>query len=222
MNVSLGYYPYAIILFIMLVTIVAHLYMMSLVKRYSSIHVPIPGNPVSLISSLATDICPGLRVQTNRKKFSDCYDAREKVIILSEQNALYMNVSSLAISFHEVGHALQARYSSKILSFMKYLHPLTVTSLFATPTFLVAGLFIHKPLGLVGLVAYVPFCIYFLATVLLERDANRRAIALLSGFIEGETLHKAERILVSALNVYIAFALFTMLMFPLIVQIIIE
>ena len=113
-------------------------------------------------------------------RLSDHYDPRKKVLRLSSGVAQSASVASLAISAHELGHAIQDQEDYSPLKLRAALIPAVNIGSYLGWIMILAGIFLQMTnLAWIGLIVFSGGAIFSLATLPVELDASKRAKQLL-------------------------------------------
>ena len=131
---------------------------------------------------------------------TDHYDPRNMVLRLSDSTANANSVAALGVAAHEVGHVLQHRDGYAPLMLRTAAVPLVnIGSNLSWPLFLFGLIFSWDPLVYVGIA---------LITLPVEFNASKRAMAALEsgGYLQGEELRGAKKVLSAAAMTYVASA----------------
>lgn len=150
-----------------------------------------------------------------RKGFlTDAYSSSKKVVFLSEEVYGSSSVSALAVTAHELGHALQDKENPKTLKRLSVLSMLgNILGRIMFPLILVGLILFLSNQSLYGLVCLgVAVAIFILSLVLklmtisIEKDASKNALLLLERqrVLNQEELVMAKKMLDAALLTYIA------------------
>lgn len=150
---------------------------------------------------------------------TDHYDPSNKVLRLSQNIYSGVDVAALGIAAHEVGHAIQHNKGYAPLVIRNGFYPISALGSNLGPTMVLIGLVIGG-LGSVstivmniGIVLFA-FAVFFsLVTLPVEFDASSRAIKILDkgGFLDGEELVGAKKVLGAAALTYVAAAVMSVL-----------
>ena len=172
----------------------------------------------NIFASMVSQMYLNGKVKVGRRSgyLTDAYMSSRKVVFLSEQIFDNSSVAALAITAHELGHALQDKENPQTLNRRD---SLGVAAKFLgymmTPLF-IAGivLFFAMPLNLVYCIACLSGAIgiFFLAlivkglTISIEKDASAKAIAFLRdmNILDEDEIPYAKKLLKAALLTYIA------------------
>jgi hypothetical protein len=126
----------------------------------------------------------GVNLQGTRGALSDHYDPRSQTLKLSPSVAQGRSVASLAITAHEIGHALQDQQAYLPLRFRAALVPIANVGSTLGWIFIFVGLFLRSAFGtqlaMVGVGAFALGSLFALATIPVELNASNRAKSLLS------------------------------------------
>jgi uncharacterized protein len=133
----------------------------------------------------------GLNVSVNgvRGKLTDNYDPRRKVLNLSEGVYNSPSVAALAITAHELGHAMQDREGYFPLKLRAAMVPaVNIGSYLGWILILIGMIFRQTNLSWIGVLVFSGSALFALATLPVEFNASARAKQLLTdtGMIVGE------------------------------------
>jgi hypothetical protein len=129
----------------------------------------------------------------------DQYDSERRTIRLTRGVFYGTNTYAAAIAAHEVGHALQEQFwAMRVRRFIVWIAPWFFIGtggviVFAPP----AG----QVVGLVGLLS--AWCFFRTISVILERDATKRALDLLERQLDEASMIEARYVLRQALRTYL-------------------
>lgn len=140
---------------------------------------------------------------------TDHYDPRQRVLRLSPSVYGGTSVAALGVAAHEAGHALQHANDYVPLGIRNNLFPVaSIGSQMAFPLFFMGLVFSWDTLMLVGIWFFIAALAFQVATLPVEFNASRRAIAQLStgGYITQNELPHAKRVLDAAALTYVAAA----------------
>ncbi|OGO11290.1 MAG: zinc metallopeptidase [Chloroflexi bacterium RBG_16_47_49] len=130
-----------------------------------------------------------VNVEGIRGKLSDHYDPRQKVLRLSEGVYNSPSVAALAITAHELGHAMQDREGYFPLRLRAALVPAINIGSYLGWILIILGLILRQTdLAWLGVLVFSGGAIFALATLPVELNASARAKQLLTdtGMIVGE------------------------------------
>lgn len=146
---------------------------------------------------------------------TDHYDPTNKTLRLSTNVYRGTDVAALGIAAHEVGHAIQHNKRYSPLTIRNAMFPISSLGSSLGPILVLIGIFIGS-LGslseifvLGGIVLFSFAVLFSVCTLPVEFNASARAIKILSqgGFLDGEELVGAKKVLQAAALTYIAAAL---------------
>ena len=140
---------------------------------------------------------------------TDHYDPRNMVLRLSDSTANANSVAALGVAAHEVGHVLQHREGYAPLMLRTAAVPLVnIGSNLSWPLFLFGLIFSWDPLVYVGIALFMLAVLFALITLPVEFNASKRAMAALEsgGYLQGEELRGAKKVLSAAAMTYVASA----------------
>ncbi len=151
------------------------------------------------LGNLPVELIPG--------NLTDHYDPRERVLRLSEPVYASKSLAALGVAAHEAGHAIQHAEGYTPMMIRHSLVPLAnLGSQLLIPAIIGGVLFSFKPLLYIGIVAYFFAVVFSIVTLPVEFDASKRALRTLetSGYLIGEELDGARKVLRAAAMTYIA------------------
>ena len=131
----------------------------------------------------------GIQVEGVRGKLTDNYDPRQKTLHLSEGVFSSPSVAALAITAHELGHAMQDRDGYLPLRLRATLVPaVNIGSYLGWILIFIGMIFRMTNLAWLGVLVFSGGAIFALATLPVELNASARAKELLTstGMIVGE------------------------------------
>ncbi len=138
---------------------------------------------------------------------TDHYDPSQRVLRLSEPVYGNTSLAALGVAAHEAGHAIQHAEGYAPMAIRHSLVPLAnLGSQLLIPAIIGGILFSFKPLVYIGIVAYFFAVAFSVVTLPVEFDASRRALRTLetSGYLVGEELDGARKVLKAAAMTYVA------------------
>jgi Zn-dependent membrane protease YugP len=140
---------------------------------------------------------------------SDHYDPRSKVLRLSPDVYRSNSIAAAGIAAHELGHALQDSKGYAPLKLRSAIVPATQFGSMLAPWLFIAGFLLNiTPLAWAGVLLFGIAVIFTLVTLPVERDASKRAKAMLtsSGILIGDEIQGANKVLDAAALTYVAAA----------------
>jgi uncharacterized protein len=141
-------------------------------------------------------------------KLTDHYDPRTLAIRLSSDDARGASVAAMAVSAHEVGHALQDAADYGPLELRNAMFPVVQAgSRWGIPLSILGSSLGINALVILGMLGYVGSILFHFVTLPVEFDASRRALAQLEklGLMRGEEEKKeAKATLKAAAMTYVA------------------
>lgn len=155
-----------------------------------------------------------VRVEPVRGRLSDHYDPTKKVLRLSEPVYGSSSVAAFGVAAHEVGHAIQHARGYAMLKFRSAWVPMAGIGSNLGIWLLIIGVFmggasaggLAEVMMIVGVALFACTTLFTLVTLPVEFDASRRALATLQsgGYVQGEELAGARRVLTAAGLTYVA------------------
>lgn len=155
------------------------------------------------------------RVAVIEKELGECYVPSKDIVCISRHTAEVSSVSSVCVTAHELGHAVQNQKQSGIFVLQTCLQFLSKVCLFLFPFLLIAGivlLFVPDKfdIGIVFLIVsltslFVVF-LFKLLTIPMERQASKIAYSFLkdNNVLSKDELSHAKKVLNAALSTYVA------------------
>ncbi len=202
---------YSYVLFVvpaLLLSLFAQLHVQSAYKRYSQ-----TPNLRGLTGAQAAEAVlahygvQGVRVEHVRGTLNDHYDPRTNAIRLSDAVYGGCSVAAVGIACHEAGHAAQyALGYGPIKVRNALLKPVQLISQISWPLAIAGLIFSIRPLVLFGIIFYVAVMLFQLATLPVEFNASRRALAVIdeTGLLSGAQRDGAAKVLRAAAMTYVA------------------
>lgn len=139
--------------------------------------------------------------------FSDNYNPSDKSLTLSRDIAYGTTITAVAITAHELGHALQHKEGSFLIAIRSLLVPAVGIGTNLGYLLIVIG-FVVNAIGVseIGLILFSLSTLFTLITLPIEIDASSRAINMLSssGILFPEEIGGAKRVLTAAALTYVA------------------
>lgn len=146
-------------------------------------------------------------IETTRGHLSDHYDPRKKVLRLSPDVYNGNSLAAVGVACHEVGHAIQHARAYFPLEIRSFIFPVAqFGSIAAWPLFFLGFLFGFSGLMNLGIIVFSVAALFQIATLPVELDASRRAIAALTtnGIIGTDEVPGARSVLNAAALTYVA------------------
>ena len=149
-----------------------------------------------------------VRIEQCSGKLSDHFDPKKKVIRLSEGVFSSTSIAAIGIACHEAGHAAQHAEGYLPIRIRNSILPVCQLGSYAGIPLALLGYFISfEPLIFAGLLLYSFIMFFQLATLPVELNASRRAIAVIeeTGLLKNENeLSGAKQVLKCAALTYVA------------------
>ena len=147
-------------------------------------------------------------VEETGGSLSDHYDPRAKVVRLSSDNFHGHHLVGLAVAAHEVGHAIQDAQGYLPLNVRHRILPVAnLGSSLGFPLILAGMLFGATGLMDIGILFFAGAVVFQIVTLPVEFNASSRAMKILSqGYLAGDEVSSAKRVLNAAAMTYVAAA----------------
>lgn len=150
----------------------------------------------------------GVKIETVQGNLTDHYDPRKKILRLSAGVAQSPSVAALAISAHELGHAMQDQENYFPLRLRAALVPAVNIGSYLGWILIFIGLMLRMTdLAWLGVIVFAGGAVFALATLPVELNASARARKLLTnaGMIISEQEQRGvNRVLNAAALTYVA------------------
>lgn len=149
-----------------------------------------------------------VRIEMCSGKLSDHFDPRQNVIRLSESVYSSTSIAAIGVACHEAGHAAQYADNYAPIKIRNAVIPVcNIGSYAGIPLALLGFMMSFEPLVAIGLMLYAFIMIFQLATLPVEFNASRRAVAVMeeTGLLRDENeLAGAKKVLTAAASTYVA------------------
>lgn len=156
-----------------------------------------------------------VRIEQCSGKLSDHYDPKNKVIRLSEGVFSSTSIAAIGIACHEAGHAAQHAQGYLPIKIRNSILPVCQIGSYAgIPLAMIGFLLSFEPLIFTGLLLYSFIMLFQLATLPVEFNASRRAVAVIeeTGLLRNEDeLNGAKKVLRCAAFTYVAALISTLM-----------
>ena len=157
----------------------------------------------------------GVRVEQVQGNLTDHYDPRQHVIRLSTPVYSGRSLAALGVAAHETGHAIQHATQYAPLNIRHSLVPVAnIGSQLGLPLAIFGFFFFGSELLLhTGIVLFTGAVLFQVVTLPVEFNASSRAMALLEqgGYLQGNEVQGAKKVLNAAALTYVAAALVSIL-----------
>jgi hypothetical protein len=140
-------------------------------------------------------------------ELTDHYDPRSKKLGLSAGVAKQPSVASLAVTVHEIGHALQDYQNYGPLKLRSAIVPAVQVSSWVAPIMFFIGLLIgYSQLAWLGIILFGLGAVFALITLPVEFNASKRGLQLLQTYqlADGQEIKGAKSVLDAAALTYVA------------------
>ena len=148
-----------------------------------------------------------VQVEAVEGKLSDHYDPRTKKVRLSANNYKGSSLAALAVSAHEVGHAIQHNKGYVPLQIRHSILPVTnIGSWAAFPLFFIGFFFQYPILMDLGIIFFAGVVLFHFVTLPVEFNASSRALSILetNGLLVSSEITGAKKVLNAAAMTYVA------------------
>lgn len=152
-----------------------------------------------------------VRVTRISGHLTDHYHPKEQYIGLSADVYDSTSVAAIGIAAHEAGHAVQHNVGYAPVRFRSALLPVANVASYLSWIVIFLGLLIHPTLAVAGLILFGAVVLFQLVTLPVEFNASRRALEVLNGgYLNGEELEGARKVLRAAAMTYVVALLTTL------------
>ena len=149
------------------------------------------------------------------KTLDDCYLPKKDVVCLSKHTSETKSVSSICITAHELGHAVQHKQKTSVYVLQMFLSALSKISMTFAPLIFVAGivlLFIPEYFDWATILLLIVFGMIMITlllkifTIPTEMEASRIAYKFLKehNILVGDELNHGKKVLDCAIGTYVA------------------
>ncbi|MCK5032569.1 MAG: zinc metallopeptidase [Calditrichia bacterium] len=148
-----------------------------------------------------------VQVESVEGTLSDHYDPRTKKVRLSANNYKGSSLAALAVSAHEVGHAIQHNKGYVPLQIRHSILPVTnIGSWAAFPLFFIGFFFQYPMLMDLGIIFFAGVVLFHFVTLPVEFNASSRALSILetNGLLVSSEITGAKKVLNAAAMTYVA------------------
>ncbi len=155
-----------------------------------------------------------IRIERVAGNLTDHYDPRAGVIRLSDSVMDSTSVAAIGVAAHEAGHAVQRKEDYYPIKLRNTILPVAqFASGAAIPLALIGFIFGAQLLVSIGIILFAATVLFQVVTLPVEFDASKRAMQTLreSGYLEGEELSGAKKVLTAAAMTYVASALVSLM-----------
>lgn len=149
----------------------------------------------------------GVSIEGIPGELTDHYDPRSKKLRLSAGVAQQPSLASLAVTVHEIGHALQDQQNYGPLKLRGAIVPAVQVSAWVAPIMFFIGLFLGMTqLAWVGIILFGLGALFALITLPVEFNASKRGLQLLQTYqlADGREIQGAKAVLDAAALTYVA------------------
>lgn len=150
-----------------------------------------------------------IRIEGVAGNLTDHYDPKAGVIRLSDSVKNSTSVAAIGVAAHEAGHAVQKQVGYAPIKARNAVLPAVQFASYAAIPLALIGYIMGNSLMTVGIILFAVTVLFQLITLPVEFDASRRAMATLreNGYLEGDELSGAKKVLTAAAMTYVASAL---------------
>ncbi len=151
-----------------------------------------------------------VQIEHVRGNLTDHYDARNKVLRLSDTVYGQSSLAAVGVAAHECGHAIQHQHSYVPLQLRSALVPVANFGSMAAWPIILVGLFLGGSPTLIniGIILFTAAVLFQIITLPVELNASKRAITRLgeTKILYDEELRQSKKVLNAAALTYVAAA----------------
>ena len=163
-----------------LIGVIASLLLNYWTKKYDRVININQINGIDLTEKTAKKFNLDLRLQVEDALLSDNYNPLSNTLSLSHNSAYNSSITSVGITAHELGHAIQHQQRSPLIMLRTAIVPVVSFGSSLGYLLLIVGIIIGlTQLAWVGIILFSGTTIFSLVTLPVEIDASRRGLALL-------------------------------------------
>lgn len=198
-----------------LITVFSQVYLSVVFKKFAKLDnsKQLTGNDIASII-LEKEGINTVAVSKSPAKLSDHYDPINKSVGLSNDIFDARTMLSLAVSAHEVGHAVQDSTNYKFLKIRSSIFPVVKVSSNLAPWIIVASMIFQSTNAfLLGIFCFTLTVLFSIVTLPVEIDASKRALVLIQKhkLCTASELKIVKKILTAAALTYVAAAAVSLL-----------
>ena len=160
-----------------------------------------------LAGKVAADYNLRISLTVSGDTYSDNYNPSDNTLTLSNEIAYGTTITALAITAHELGHAIQHKVKSPLIILRNFLVPAVGLGTNLGYLLIVIGFVINViNISELGIVFFSISTVFTFLTLPIEINASQRGIKLLvkSGYLFPEEVIGAKKVLAAAALTYIA------------------
>jgi uncharacterized protein len=149
----------------------------------------------------------GVSIEGIPGELTDHYDPRSKKLRLSAGVARQPSIASLAVTVHEIGHALQDHQNYGPLKLRSAIVPAVQVSSWVAPIMFFIGILLGMTqLAWLGIILFGAGALFALITLPVEFNASKRGLQLLQTYqlADGQEIRGAKAVLDAAALTYVA------------------
>jgi uncharacterized protein len=149
----------------------------------------------------------GVSIEGIPGELTDHYDPRSKKLRLSAGVAKQPSVASLAVTVHEIGHALQDNQNYGPLKLRSAIVPAVQVSSWVAPVMFILGVLLGMTqVAWLGIILFGLGALFALVTLPVEFNASKRGLQLLQTYqlADGQEIRGAKAVLDAAALTYVA------------------
>jgi len=160
-----------------------------------------------LASAISQNMGLKLQLRVTPDEYNDSFDPRDRTLTLSNETAYGTTITSVAITAHELGHALQHKQKSALMSLRNILVPIVNIGTNLGYFLIVFGFVINAlRLSEIGIIFFSLSTVFTLLTLPIEIDASNRALHILKtqNILYPDEISGARKVLTAAALTYVA------------------
>lgn len=184
-------------------------------KRYSQVVPKTQTTTVNFLYYIQQKIGLDFNIKRIKGKLTDCYIPKHKVIALSDSTFDMSNISALAVTAHELGHAIQHQRKPAFFNFIRFLsgvsrffNSLVIPAIVVSLIMILLGINVSVAFIILYISLSIIGCtfLYKLFTIPLEYNASKIGLNILRDYeiLTEDELHLARKVTNAAAFTYVA------------------
>lgn len=191
----------------LLLSIIAQLWLKSAFNKYSQVEAITGKTASQIIETVKRGENMDITHTTTPGELTDHYDPVSNIVNVSDSNSGQATITAIAITCHELGHAMQDHHSMGLMNLRNFLASWIGISTNIGYLLIMAGFGLQfVGLAYVGLIFFFASALFSLITLPIEIDASVKALGLIRkyNFLSESEIPAARQVLTAAALTYIA------------------
>lgn len=164
-------------------------------------------NGVEVVEKVVKEYGLNIRLNISLNNLEDHYNPINNELTLSENVARMPSIASVGIASHELGHAIQDKNKSILVSMRNYIVPIVnIGSTLGYILFLIGLFFQIFNLVIFGIILFSLSTIFTVITLPIEIDASVKAVNIIRklGLLHEDEISGVKNVLIAASLTYVA------------------